>query len=203
MPRKTHEESSDISRRGIRNNKLGVEADNNIILAENTLAQLRDICQQVTHRHRVADEWGFKSAFSRGRGIAALFTGDSGTGKTKAAQFITQELSLDLIKINLSGVVSKYIGETEKNLEHIFATAEHSNSILFLDEGDALFGKRTKVSDPTDRYAITEINYLLQKMKEYDGIVILAINQSQNIDNGFLRRIRFTVPFPSSKGQST
>jgi hypothetical protein len=167
-----------------------------IILPDPQATLLREICAQVMHRERVYGDWGFESKFSHGKGLSVLFSGPPGTGKTMAAEVISRELSLDLYKIDLSGVVSKYIGETEKNLNRIFEEAETANAILFFDEADALFGKRTEVSDSHDRYANIEISYLLQKMEEYDGVVILASNLRQNIDEAFVRRIRFIVEFP-------
>lgn len=167
-----------------------------IVLPENKLEQLKEICSQVKYRYRVFGEWGFDKKLSHGKGLSVLFSGPPGTGKTMAAQVIAHELQLDLYKIDLSGVVSKYIGETEKNLSKIFYEAETSNAILFFDEADALFGKRTEVSDAHDRYANIEVSYLLQKMEEYEGVVILATNLRRNIDEAFARRIRFIVDFP-------
>ena len=160
------------------------------------MAQLQEICQRVAHRQRVLDEWGFGAKLSLGKGVTALFAGPSGTGKTMAAEMIANALGLDLYKIDLAGVVSKYIGETEKNLDRIFTAAENANAILFFDEADALFGKRSEVRDSHDRYANIEISYLLQKMEEYDGIAILATNLRQNLDEAFVRRLAFTVHFP-------
>ena len=142
------------------------------------------------------DEWGFDRKLALGKGLNVLFAGPSGTGKTMAAEIIAGELGLDLYKIDLSSVVSKYIGETEKNLARIFAEAETSNAILFFDEADALFGKRSEVRDAHDRYANIEIAYLLQKMDEYEGVVILATNLRKNMDDAFVRRVHFTVEFP-------
>jgi AAA+ superfamily predicted ATPase len=169
---------------------------NDIVLPDDTLAQLREICQRVAHRHQVLGEWGFERKLSLGKGVTALFTGPSGTGKTMAAEIMANELGLDLYKIDLSAVVSKYIGETEKNLDRIFAAAENANAILFFDEADALFGKRSEVRDSHDRYANIEISYLLQKMEEHEGLAILATNLRQNLDESFVRRMAFTVPFP-------
>ena len=169
---------------------------NDVVLPENTLAQLREICSQVRHRHRVLGEWRFARKLSYGRGLSALFVGPSGTGKTMAAEVVANELQLDLYKIDLSAVVSKYIGETEKNLAKIFKEAASSNAILFFDEADALFGKRTKVSDAHDRYANIETSYLLQKMETYEGVAILATNFRENLDDAFTRRIQFLVDFP-------
>ena len=167
-----------------------------IVLPDETLDQLREICRRVTRRHQVQDEWGFARKLSGGKGINALFHGHSGTGKTLAAEVVAHELRLDLYKIDLAGVVSKYIGETEKNLDRIFRAAENANAILLFDEADALFGKRSEVRDSHDRYANLEISYLLQKMEQYEGISILATNLRQNLDDAFQRRLAFIVPFP-------
>ncbi len=167
-----------------------------IILPEDKVTQLQEICSQTIHHYRVFGEWGFERKLSHGKGLSALFTGPPGTGKTMAAEVIANELQLDLYKVDLSGVVSKYIGETEKNLGQIFHEAETSNAILFFDEADALFGKRTQVSDAHDRYANIETSYLLQKMEEHEGVVILATNLRENMDEAFTRRIRFIVEFP-------
>ncbi len=167
-----------------------------IVLPSDQINQLREICNQVKYRHMVYGEWGFDRKLSLGKGLNALFSGPSGTGKTMAADIITNELGLDLYKIDLSQVVSKYIGETEKNLDKIFTEAQTSNAILFFDEADALFGKRSEVKDAHDRYANIEIGYLLQKMEEYDGIAILATNLRQNMDEAFVRRIQVIVEFP-------
>ena len=150
----------------------------------------------MCHHYQVFNRWGFERKLAHGKGISVLFSGPPGTGKTMAAQVLAHDLALDLYKIDLSRVVSKYIGETEKNLSRIFDEAEHSNAILFFDEADALFGKRTEISDAHDRYANLETSFLLQKMEEYEGIVILASNLRENMDNAFLRRIRFIVEFP-------
>ena len=147
-------------------------------------------------RSIVYDQWGFEQKLSLGKGLNVLFAGPSGTGKTMAAEIMAGELGLELYKIDLSSIVSKYIGETEKNLSRIFTEAETSNVILFFDEADALFGKRTEVRDSHDRYANIEVNYLLQKMEEYDGVVILATNFRRNMDDAFVRRMHFTVEFP-------
>ena len=167
-----------------------------LVLPPDKREQLRDLCSQVAHRHRVFGDWGFGRKLSHGRGISALFVGPSGTGKTMAAEVIAHELQLDLYKIDLSGVVNKYIGETEKNLAKIFHEAEASNAILFFDEADALFGKRTKISDAHDRYANIETSYLLQRVEAYEGIVVLATNLHENMDEAFTRRIKFIVDFP-------
>jgi ATP-dependent 26S proteasome regulatory subunit len=167
-----------------------------IVLPSDQMNQLRDICNQAKYRHIVYGEWGFDRTISLGRGLNVLFSGPSGTGKTMAAEIISNELGLDLYKIDLSRIVSKYIGETEKNLDRIFTEAETSNAILFFDEADALFGKRSEVKDAHDRYANIEIGYLLQKMEEYEGITILATNLRQNMDEAFVRRIHVIVEFP-------
>ena len=167
-----------------------------LVLPAEKLEQLKEICSQMAHRYRVFGEWGFQRKLSHGRGLSALFAGPSGTGKTMAAEVMAHALQLDLYKIDLSGVVSKYIGETEKNLARVFQEAESSNAILFFDEADALFGKRTKISDAHDRYANIETSYLLQRMEAYEGMVILATNLRENMDEAFTRRIRFIVEFP-------
>jgi AAA+ superfamily predicted ATPase len=167
-----------------------------LVLPDETLEQLRELCSQVRHEHRVYDGWGFGRRLARGRGVSALFSGSPGTGKTMAAEVIAADLQLDLYKVDLARVVSKYIGETEKNLSRIFSEAEDGNAILFFDEADALFGKRTAISDAHDRYANIETSYLLQRMEEYAGTVILASNLRQNVDEAFLRRLRFLVDFP-------
>ena len=167
-----------------------------IVLPENVLSQLREVCQCVSHRYRVLGEWGFGRRLSLGKGVNALFAGPSGTGKTMGTEILANELGMDLYKIDLSGVISKYIGETEKNLDRIFSAAEETSAILFFDEADALFGKRSEVRDSHDRYANIEISYLLQKMEEYEGLAILATNLRQNMDDAFLRRLQFVVEFP-------
>jgi len=167
-----------------------------IVLPSDKLQQLKEICNYVKYRQMVYTNWGFDRKFSLGKGLNILFSGPSGTGKTMAAEIIAHKLKLDLYKIDLSCVVSKYIGETEKNLSKIFKEAETSNAILFFDEADALFGKRSEVRDSHDRYANIEINYLLQKMEEHEGIVILASNLRKNIDDAFTRRMHFLVDFP-------
>ncbi|NES77318.1 MULTISPECIES: ATP-binding protein [unclassified Okeania] len=168
-----------------------------IILPTDQLAQLKEICNQAKYRHIVYDKWGFHRKLSIGKGLNVLFSGPPGTGKTMAAEVIANELQLELYKIDLSQVVSKYIGETEKNLNRIFLAAETANAILLFDEADALFGKRSEVRDSHDRYANIEIGYLLQKMEEYEGISILTTNLRQNLDEAFVRRLAFTVHFPS------
>ena len=167
-----------------------------IILPPDLFEQLQEIYSYIKYYYKVYSDWGFEKKLSLGKGLNALFSGPSGTGKTMAAEIIAHELQLDLYKIDLSTVVSKYIGETEKNLSLIFKEGQASNAILFFDEADAIFGKRSEVKDAHDRYANIEIAYLLQKMDEYDGIVILATNLRKNIDEAFSRRMHFTLEFP-------
>jgi SpoVK/Ycf46/Vps4 family AAA+-type ATPase len=167
------------------------------VLPVDAFAQLREICERVRHRARVFESWDFQRKLSLGKGLHALFAGPSGTGKTMAADIMARELGLELYKIDLSGVVSKYIGETEKNLARVFSEAESGSAILFFDEADALFGKRSEVKDAHDRYANVETSYLLQRMEEYEGISILATNLRRNMDEAFVRRIAFVVQFPA------
>jgi AAA+ superfamily predicted ATPase len=167
-----------------------------LVLPADAIAQLRELCSRVEHHERVFNEWGFGRKLSRGRGTAALFSGGSGTGKTMAAEVIANALGLDLYRIDLARVVNKYIGETEKNLDRVFDAAESANAILFFDEADALFGKRSEVKDAHDRYANIEVSYLLQKMEEYEGVAILASNLPANLDDAFMRRLACAVHFP-------
>lgn len=164
-----------------------------IVLPKEKRKQLREICNYVKHHPKSYEEWGQRRAL--GEGLNALFVGPSGTGKTMAAEIIAHELRLDMYKIDLSMVVSKYVGETEKNLNKIFEGTKESNAILFFDEADALFGKRSEVKDSHDRYANIEINYLLQRMEEHEGVVILATNQGKNMDPAFVRRMHFIAEF--------
>jgi hypothetical protein len=167
-----------------------------LVLPEAEAATLRAITAQLRRRVTVYDHWGFAAKSSRGLGISALFAGPSGTGKTMAAEVLANELHLDLYRIDLSSVVSKYIGETEKNLRRVFDAAEESGAILLFDEADALFGKRSEVKDSHDRYANIEVSYLLQRMEAYRGLAILTTNQRSALDPAFLRRLRFVVQFP-------
>jgi len=167
-----------------------------LILPPDAVGLLRNACNQMKYRYRVYGQWGFEQRLAYGKGLSMLFSGLPGTGKTMAAQVIAAELNLELYRIDLAQVVSKYIGETEKNLRQIFNEAQSSNAILFFDEADALFGKRSEVKDSHDRYANIEIAYLLQKVEEYEGISILATNLSKNMDEAFVRRITFIVEFP-------
>ena len=162
---------------------------------------LREIAMHVRQRATVYDLWGFNESGSRGLGISALFAGASGTGKTMAAEVLAAELRLDLYRIDLSSIVSKYIGETEKNLRRVFDAAENGGTVLLFDEADALFGKRSEVKDSHDRYANIEVSYLLQRMESFRGLSILTTNFKSALDSAFLRRIRFVVPFPFPDAQ--
>jgi SpoVK/Ycf46/Vps4 family AAA+-type ATPase len=154
------------------------------------------MCAHIRFGPKVFEEWGFERKLARGKGLNVLFAGPPGTGKTMAAEVLATDLGLELYKIDLASVVSKYIGETEKNLERIFHEGQSSNAILFFDEADSLFGKRSEVKDSHDRYANLEISYLLQRMEEYDGIVILATNLRKNMDDAFVRRMHGAIEFP-------
>ena len=167
-----------------------------LVLPQPQLDQIDELCAQVRNRDLVFSEWGFGQVMSHSRGVSALLVGVPGTGKTMTAEVVAGALGVDLFAVDLSAVVSKYIGETEKNLAEIFRAAEHSNGILLFDEADALFGKRTEVSDAHDRYANIETSYLLQKMEQYDGVVLLATNLRENMDEAFTRRLRFVIEFP-------
>lgn len=166
-----------------------------LVLPDTQIETLSQIAAHVRHRTKVYEEWGFAERESRGLGITALFTGRSGTGKTMAAEVLANELRLDLYRIDLSSVVSKYIGETEKNLRRVFDDAEVGGSILLFDEADALFGKRSEVKDSHDRYANIEVSYLLQRMEAYRGLAILTTNIKEAVDPAFMRRIRFSIDF--------
>ena len=167
-----------------------------LVLPEQPLAMLRSIFAFLRHRDTVLSDWGYERALAQNQGIKVLFAGDSGTGKTMAAQVLAAELGLEIFRVDLATTVSKYIGETEKNLDRIFAAAEGSNAMLFFDEADALFGRRSDVGDAHDRYANLETAYLLQRMEGYPGAVILATNFRQNIDEAFLRRLDVVIDFP-------
>jgi hypothetical protein len=167
-----------------------------IVLPAEQIGMLREICIQVRQRRTVLETWGFDRHLAMGKGINVLFAGQSGTGKTMAAEIIASELGMELFKVDLSTLVSKYIGETEKNLDRIFTAAREANAILFFDEADAIFGKRSEVKDAHDRYANIEVGYLLQKMEEYDGVVILATNLRKNLDDAFVRRLHVAIDFP-------
>ncbi|MFI5040816.1 MAG: ATP-binding protein [Acidimicrobiales bacterium] len=167
-----------------------------LVLPPVVVDQLRDVVSRVRHRERVLDEWGMGRRSSKGRGVKALFAGDSGTGKTMSAEVAAAELGLDLYVIDLSTVVDKYVGETEKNLDRIFAEADRINGVLLFDEADALFGKRSEVKDAQDRYANVEVAYLLQRMESFDGLAILTTNLRANLDEAFARRLDAIVDFP-------
>jgi SpoVK/Ycf46/Vps4 family AAA+-type ATPase len=167
-----------------------------LVLAETQKQILRQLAAQARYRMTVYESWGFAEKGRRGLGISALFAGASGTGKTLAAEVLARELGLDLYRIDLSGVVSKYIGETEKNLKQVFDAAEEGGVLLLFDEADALFGKRSEVKDSHDRYANIEVGYLLQRMENFQGLAILTTNLKASLDKSFQRRLRFTVDFP-------
>jgi len=175
-----------------------------LVLPDEQLKLLRDMVAHVRYRMRVFEDWGFSARTARGSGVAALFSGPSGTGKTFAAEVLAHDLDLDLYRVDLSQVVSKYIGETEKNLRRIFDAAESGGVVLLFDEADALFGKRSEVKDSHDRYANIEVSYLLQRMESYRGLAILTTNLRESIDTAFLRRLRFIVsfPFPDAAGRA-
>ncbi|MEH2090295.1 ATP-binding protein [Nostoc sp.] len=166
-----------------------------IVLAPEETNLLHQIADQIRQRSQVYQNWGFDKRMNRGMGISALFAGESGTGKTMAAEVIANDLQLNLYRIDLSAVVNKYIGETEKNLRRLFDAAEDGGAILFFDEADALFGKRSEVRDSHDRHANIEVNYLLQRLEAYHGLAILATNLKSSLDHAFMRRLRFIVNF--------
>jgi hypothetical protein len=174
----------------------GAHSWKDLVLPANTLKQIREISSAIRFRHHVYSSWGFDQRLVSGKGLKVLFSGAAGTGKTMTAGIIARDLGLDLYKIDLSGIVSKFIGETEKNLDRIFRASQSGNAILFFDEADALFGKRSEVKDAHDRYANIEVAYLLQKMEDHDGVVVLATNLSKNLDDAFSRRMHYVVEFP-------
>ena len=167
-----------------------------LVLPDGAVALLGDLVDAVRQRTVVHDRWGFADASARGLGITALFAGDSGTGKTMAAEVVAGALDVDLFRVDLAAVVDKYIGETEKNLARVFDAAEQAGAVLLFDEADALFGKRGEVRDAHDRYANLEVSYLLQRMETYHGLAILTTNLRAAVDRAFLRRLRFVVEFP-------
>ena len=167
-----------------------------LVLPISVFTQMRELVARVRRREKVLGDWGLGQGGSRGRGIKALFAGESGTGKTMSAEVVAGELGLDLYVIDLSTVVDKYIGETEKNLDRIFAEAERVNGVLLFDEADALFGKRSDVQDAHDRYANVETAYLLQRMDSFEGLAVLTTNLRSNIDDAFARRLDVIVDFP-------
>jgi SpoVK/Ycf46/Vps4 family AAA+-type ATPase len=192
------------ARRSLESLALRVEphaAWEDLILPELQIDTLRQLVAQVRQRFIVHDAWGFAGRYGRGLGVTALFAGPSGTGKTMAAEVLAAGLQMDLFQIDLAAVVSKYIGETEKNLRRVFDAAEESGAVLLFDEADALFGKRSEVRDSHDRYANLEISYLLQRMESYNGLAVLTTNMRHALDTAFLRRIRFIVQFPFPDGQ--
>ncbi len=166
-----------------------------LVLPPEQIQVLYNICAHVEHKRRVYDDWDMKSRFSYGRNVSALFVGAPGTGKTMAVHVLSNMLHLPLYHVDLSQVVDKYVGETEKRLEEIFNVAERSNTILFFDEADGIFGKRSDVKDSKDKYANTQSSYILQRIEQYEGVVILATNFNKNIDEAFMRRIRYVMEF--------
>ena len=166
-----------------------------LVLPPDVLAKLRELVAHVALRHVVLDDWGFRRRLPRGQGVPALFAGPPGTGKTIAAEALAHALRQDLYRVDLSAVVSKYVGETEKNLASAFDEAERGCAVLFFDEADALFSRRTEVRDAHDRYANLEVNYLLQRVESFTGLVVLATNRGSSIDEAFLRRLRFLIRF--------
>ena len=167
-----------------------------LVLPGGHMTVLRDVARHLRHRERVFRDWGFGEKHALGQGLVALFAGESGTGKTLAAEAIANAVELDLYRVDLAMLVSKYIGETEKNLKTLFDAAETSGAVLLFDEADALFGKRSEVRDSHDRYANIEVAYLLQRIEAYRGLAVLTTNMKSAIDRAFLRRIRFVINFP-------
>lgn len=168
-----------------------------LVVHKSLADHLKAFRNTIAHQFTVYEKWGMGDKDARGRGVVAMFSGGSGTGKTMAAEVIANDMGINLYRVDLAGIVSKYIGETEKNLKKIFQNARGTNTLLFFDEADSLFGKRTDIHDSHDRYANLEVNYLLQKLEEHDGPVILATNRRKNIDEAFLRRIHFILEFPN------
>ncbi|MEU2875887.1 precorrin-6y C5,15-methyltransferase (decarboxylating) subunit CbiE [Streptomyces sp. NPDC007070] len=167
-----------------------------LVLPERPLTQLRELALRARHRDRVLGDWRLSAGGGRGRGVLGLFAGESGTGKTLSAEVVAAELGLDLYVVQLSSVVDKYVGETEKNLERIFTEADRTDAVLLFDEADAVFGKRSEVKDSHDRYANMESAYLLQRLESFDGIALLTTNLRANIDEAFTRRLDLVVDFP-------
>ncbi|MEV7027880.1 ATP-binding protein, partial [Kitasatospora sp. NPDC093558] len=175
-----------------------------LVLPPPVLARLHELAARARHRDRVLGDWAMRPGGGRGRGVMALFAGDSGTGKTMSAEVIAGDLGLDLYTVDLATVVDKYVGETEKNLERIFTEAAGVNAVLLFDEADAIFGKRSEVKDAHDRYANVESAYLLQRMESFDGLAVLATNLRANLDDAFTRRLDLVVDFPRPEaGQRT
>jgi SpoVK/Ycf46/Vps4 family AAA+-type ATPase len=167
-----------------------------LILVDEVKDQVREVIEAVSAQQVVFREWGFGQKFNKGRGLSALFDGEPGTGKTLSAEIIAAELGLNLYRVNVANVVSKYIGETEKNLTRVFAEARSAHSVLLFDEADSLFSKRVEVKHSNDRFANMEVNTLLQLMERYDGLVILTTNLKTSLDTAFERRLSFKVSFP-------
>ena len=167
-----------------------------LVLPERPLTQLHELALRARHRDRVLGDWRLSAGGGRGRGVLGLFAGESGTGKTLSAEVVAAELGLDLYVVQLSSVVDKYVGETEKNLERIFTEADRTDAVLLFDEADAVFGKRSEVKDSHDRYANMESAYLLQRLESFDGIALLTTNLRANIDEAFTRRLDLVVDFP-------
>ncbi len=176
-----------------------------LVLGKEECRMLRRACDQVRYKHIVYDRWGFDQRLAYGKGVSMLFAGPPGTGKTMAAQVVANDLGIEMYKVDLSQVVSKYIGETEKNLDQVFNEAKKSNAILFFDETDAILGKRTEVKDSHDKNANLETAYLLQKMEEYDGVTVMTTNYKENIDSAFFRRINYVIHFtlPDAKARKS
>jgi SpoVK/Ycf46/Vps4 family AAA+-type ATPase len=168
-----------------------------MVLPEEVVATLRDMIAMVGGRSQILERWGYQRHLGLSRGVSALFAGEPGTGKTMAASVVSSELGLELVRIDLSAVVSKWVGETEKHLARIFDEAQSANAMLLFDEADSLFGKRTEVKSAQDRYANLEVNYILQRMESFDGVCILTTNMESGIDPAFLRRLNFRVRFPA------
>jgi SpoVK/Ycf46/Vps4 family AAA+-type ATPase len=166
-----------------------------LVLPAETLEAVQEVVRFAKHRPFLLEQWGFAAKLPYGRGVSAILAGPPGTGKTMVAQLLAHDLGYDLYRIDLSQIVNKYIGETEKNLAKIFEQAEQSHAVLFFDEADSLFAKRTEVKSSNDRYANLEVNYLLQRMETYDGVTLLATNIEQGLDEAFKRRVRFSVQF--------
>ncbi|MBI4650380.1 ATP-binding protein [Candidatus Desantisbacteria bacterium] len=169
---------------------------NDLILHKTVIEHLKAFRNTIANRFTVYEKWGLGEKLPRGRGVTALFTGMPGTGKTMAAEAIARDLGINLYHVDLAGMVSKYVGETEKNIRKIFESARDANVLLFFDEADTLFGRRTEIKDSHDRYANLEVNYLLQRLEEHEGSVILATNMKKNMDEAFSRRIHFIIEFP-------
>jgi len=202
LPRVTLEDLGDAARLMF-SHRLGTMAQriptgfawSDLVLPKDTLEGLREIVAFARYKPFLLEEWGFAAKLPYGRGVSAILAGPPGTGKTMVAQLLAKEIGYDLYRIDLSQIVNKYIGETEKNLARVFDEAEHSHAVLFFDEADSLFAKRTSVQSSNDRYANLEVNYLLQRMETFDGVTLLATNLEQGLDEAFKRRVRFTVQF--------